>query len=68
MKLLAYEAILSQPQSLAQVRQARRFIEAVGGRVHLAPPTKAGMVLVTLLLPEGYSPQHYLPTLPFYPV
>ncbi len=68
MKLLTYEAILSRPRNLAQVQQARKFIEAVGGRVVIAPPTKAGMVLVTLLLPEGYFPQHFLPDLPFYPI
>ncbi len=68
MKLVAYEAILSHPNNLALVQKARRSIEAVGGRVVVAPPTKTGMVLVTLLLPEGYAPQHFLPGLPFYPV
>jgi hypothetical protein len=68
MKLLVYEAILSNPRNIAQVQAARRAIEDAGGRVIIAPPTKAGMVLVTLRLPEPYAPQYFLPGLPFYPV
>ncbi len=67
MRLIAYEAILSDPRNLAQVQSARRAVEAVGGRLLIEPPTKAGMSVVTLYLPEGYVPKQFLPGLPFYP-
>ena len=68
MKLVAYEATLSNPRSVAQVQAARQAIEAVGGRVIIEPPTKAGMVIVALYLPIGYVPKQFCPNLPFYPV
>lgn len=61
-----YEAILGQPGSVTQVIAARPAIERIGGSVKLAPPTARGMVLVTLVLPEPYTPQQFLPGLPFY--
>jgi hypothetical protein len=68
MKLIVYEAVLSDPRNLAQVQAVRRAIEAVGGQVHLEPPTRVGMVIVVLSLPAGYTPQQFVPNLPFYPV
>ncbi len=67
MRLIAYEAILADPRHLAQVQSARQAVEAVGGRLLIEPPTKAGMRVVTLHLPEGYAPKQFLPGLPFYP-
>jgi len=63
-----YEAMLSQPDSIARVQAARWAIERAGGDVKLAPPSSGGMVLVTLVLPDRYLPQDFLPGLPFYPV
>jgi hypothetical protein len=62
-----YEALLARPEHIEQVRQARANIERLGGKVEIAPPSTAGMVLVTLTLPPGYMPEHILPGLPFYP-
>lgn len=61
-----YEASLSQRESLARVQAARRSIERAGGQVKYAQPTRSGMVLVTLILPDRYTPQDFLPGLPFY--
>jgi hypothetical protein len=68
MPIRVYEAILSQPASLAQIQRARAAIERVGGSVKAAPPTNTGMVLVTLVLPDPHRPQDFFPDLPFYPV
>jgi hypothetical protein len=47
----------------------RRYgaIERAGGVIKFAPPTASGMVFVTLILPDRYTPQEFLPDLPFYP-
>ena len=68
MKLIAYQALLSNPQSLAQIQARKREIERLGGRVTLAPPTNVGMVLVILELPEGLTTDQFFPGMPFYPV
>ncbi len=68
MRMVEYEALLSHPDSLAQVHAARRAIEAVGGQIIIAPPTKTGLVRVTLRLPENYTPAQFLLGLPFYPI
>lgn len=68
MATLTYEAVLSRPDNISQVRQEMRAIERAGGRVHLAPPTPTGMVVVTLILPSHRTPAEFLPGLPFYPV
>lgn len=67
MRMVTYQAMLSNPNNLVRVQAARRSIEAVGGKVTIAPPTKEGMTLVTLLLPEGVFPTRLFPDLPFYP-
>jgi hypothetical protein len=67
MKLIIYEAILSNPDNIARVQAVRRTIEAAGGKVTLSPPTNVGMVVVTLALPPGDRPDQFLPGLPFYP-
>jgi hypothetical protein len=66
MPVKTYEAILASPASIAQVGSARPAIERAGGRVKVAPPTSSGMVLVTLILPDNYTPQDFVPGLPFY--
>ena len=68
MPVKVYEAMLANPASIARVTAARPAIERTGGRVKLAPPTKSGMVLATLTLPDRYTPEDFLPGLPFYPV
>jgi hypothetical protein len=66
MPVKTYEALLASPANIAQVESTRLVIERAGGRVKLAPPTSSGMVLVTLILPDRYTPQDFLPGLPFY--
>ncbi len=68
MRLIAYQALLSNPENLARVRAAKREIERVKGTVSIAAPNKAGLTLVILELPEGYAPDQFVPGLPFYPV
>lgn len=68
MPMVVYEAILANTHSIDRVKAARRDIERAGGGVKLAPPTSSGMVLVTITLPDRYTPQQFLPGLPFYPV
>ncbi len=63
-----YEAALSRPDNLAQVKRAIRLIERIGGAVQIAAPTATGMTLVVLILPETYRPEDILPGLPFFPI
>jgi hypothetical protein len=48
MKLIAYQALLANQQNVALIRSHVREVERAGGRVEIAPPTKVGMVLLTL--------------------
>lgn len=66
MQLVTYQALLSNPANIARIEAARRQIERSGGRVHIAPAQRVGMVLVTLELPEKRVPEEYFPDLPFY--
>ena len=68
MKLITYQALLSNPQNVARVQAAKGQIERLGGRVSIAPPSKVGMVLVLLELPETHQPDQFFPGIPFYPV
>lgn len=68
MRMVAYQAVLSNPNNLARVQAARREIERANGRVSIAAPNMAGLTLVVLELPEGYTPDQFVPGLPFYPV
>lgn len=68
MKLITYQALLANQQNVATIRARIREVERVGGRITIAPPTKVGMVLVLLELPEGYSPDQFFPGIPFYPM
>jgi hypothetical protein len=63
-----YEAALSRAENIAQVRAAIRAIERVGGRVSIGPPAPTGVVVVEITLPEPYTPDAFVPGLPFYPV
>jgi hypothetical protein len=60
-----YEAVFSRPESVARVQAARRAIERAGGRLEIRPPNRAGMVVVTLTLPDPYTPDDFVPGLPF---
>jgi hypothetical protein len=66
--MVVYQAMLSNPANVARVRAAQPHIEQVGGKVNIAAPTKVGMVVIVLYLPEGYTPDQFIPGLPFYPV
>ncbi len=68
MRMQTYQANFYRPENVARVQQARRAIEQVGGKVEIIPPAKTGMIVVVLTLPEQYSPDDFLPGLPFYPV
>lgn len=62
-----FEAMLSRPESLMRVQQARPAIEQVGGRVELQPSGSPDLTLVLLHLPEPYQPDDFLPEIPFFP-
>ena len=62
-----YQALISRPENIERVKQARQAIERVGGKVTLGPPTQGGMIAVTITLPNGYTPNDFVPGLPFYP-
>lgn len=64
---LAYEAILSNANNLARVNAARHAIEQAGGKLRVVPLRNDGMTLVTLTLPDIYTPDKFLSGLPFYP-
>lgn len=67
-RMRTYEAALSRPDNLAQVKAAIRLIERIGGTVQIATTTVTGITLVVLTLPETYRPEDFLPGLPFFPV
>ena len=63
-----FEALLSNPQHVAQAQAARRAIESVGGSLQLIrtpQPGQPGMTLVVMTLPNAYLPETFLPGLPF---
>lgn len=64
--LRSYEALLARPDNLARIEAQRRAIERAGGQIYIAPATRTGMIMVTLLLPATYRPDDFLPGLPFY--
>jgi hypothetical protein len=68
MKLIAYQALISNPQNITRVRVAKAAIEQAGGRVSIAPPTTVGMVVVILELPEDLRPEQFCPGVPFFPM
>ncbi len=68
LNLITYQALLAHPRNIAEVQARRRDVERMGGRVEMAPPTAAGMVLVLLHLPAGISPAQLFPAIPFYPL
>ena len=68
MRLITYQALLSNPQNVARVQAAKGEIERLGGRVNIAPPTNVGMVLIILELPDTYRPEQFFPGIPFYPL
>lgn len=67
MRLILYQALLSNAENVARVEAARRQIERIGGRVRLEAAQRVGMVLVTMELPQEYAPEAFFPDLPFYP-
>ncbi|HEU5347776.1 MAG TPA: hypothetical protein VFU63_04105 [Ktedonobacterales bacterium] len=68
MELLTYQALISHADNVNRVHAARDQIARIGGDVSIEPPNNLGLVLVTLRLPQGYSPEDILPGIPFYPV
>lgn len=67
MRTQTYEALLSNPQHIAQVRAAARAIEQMGGKLEIFPTKTSGLALVVLTLPEQYRPEAIFPGLPFFP-
>lgn len=66
--MVAYQALLSNRDNPARMQAAKGEIERAKGRVSIGAPNTAGLTLVVLELPEGYTPDQFVPGLPFYPV
>ena len=62
-----YDAALTRPDNIAQVKAAIPLIKKIGGTVQLSAPTATGMTLVVVTIPETYRIEDLLPGLPFYP-
>jgi hypothetical protein len=63
-----YEAALSRPENVAQVKAATPYIKSIGGSAQLSAPAPTGVTLVVVTLPETYRIEDILPGLPFYEV
>ena len=64
-----YEALLSNPQHVAQAQAAKRAIEGVGGSLEVIRTPQSGqpgLTLVVVTLPGAYLPDTFLPGLPLY--
>jgi hypothetical protein len=61
-----YQAVLTRQDSVDRVRGCIPQIERVKGRVEILPTTTPGVVTVTLELPEPYTPDMFVPGLPFF--
>jgi len=62
-----YQALISRPDYLARLQAARAAIERVGGRLVIGAPNAAGIHVVILRLPSRYTPDDFVPGLPFTP-
>lgn len=60
--------MLTRAESLDRVRQVTRQIESVQGRVTIERTATVGVVTVLLELPDPYTPDIFLPGLPFFEV
>ena len=67
-KMQHFEAMLTRPESLIRVQEARPSIESVGGRIEIQPSGSPDLTIVLLHLPEPHQPDEFLPELPFFPV
>lgn len=60
-----YEALLSRPEQVANVKARQRDVERVGGKIRIYAPNKTGLTLIELTLPAGIGPEVFFPGLPF---
>lgn len=65
-KMQHFEAMLTRPESLIRVQEARPAIESIGGRMEIQPSGSADLTVVLLHLPEPYQPDEFLPEIPFF--
>lgn len=63
-----FEAMLTRPESLIRVQEARSAIERVGGRIEIQPSGSPDLTIVLLHLPEPFQPDEFVPEVPFFPV
>lgn len=61
-----YEAWLATRENIERVQAAKRAIEQARGTVRMMSTRTAGVVIVQLTLPEGHSPETFLPGMPFF--
>ena len=61
-----YEAALTRPDNIAQVKAAIPLIMRIGGTVQFAQPTSTGVTLVVVTIPAAHRIEDILPGLPFY--
>ena len=63
-----FQAVLTRPESLDRIRHATPQIERVKGRVRIESTTTMGVFTVLLELPDPYTPDMFVPGIPFYEV
>ena len=68
MKIITYQAVISNPDSVAHVQATKQAVERIGGKVTLHQATRVGLIAVILELPESHRPEDFFPGLPFYPL
>jgi hypothetical protein len=63
-----FQAVLTRPESLDRIRQATGQIERARGRVRIESTTTMGIFTVLLELPDPYTPEMFVPGIPFYEI
>jgi hypothetical protein len=61
-----YQAVLTRHDSVDRVRRSISQIERAKGRVEILPTATPGVVTVTIELPDPYTPDMFIPGLPFF--
>lgn len=72
-RMADYEALLTQEDSIKRVERLRSDIERIGGTLRVERVSKPGSgerpsALVTLSLPDPFTPGEFFPGLPFFAV
>jgi hypothetical protein len=67
-QLVTYQAQVTLPSTLAQIRATRTTIKRLGGSVELIETQTPGLTIVRLTLPSTVAPGSIVPGIPFFPL